>query len=44
MLSHTNEENEIQRNVKVCTDIAVAESVLFSMIIQLSEIERRRDC
>lgn len=40
MLSHTNEGNEIQRNLKVCTDIAIVKAVLFSLITELSDIER----
>lgn len=42
MLSHTNEGNETQRNLKICTDIAIVKAVLFSVITELSEIGRSK--
>lgn len=42
MLSHTNEVNEIQRNIKISTDIAIVKAVLFSVITELSEIGKSK--
>lgn len=38
MLSHANEGNEIQRNLKICTDTAIVWLVLFIVITELSEM------